>query len=220
MTRPSPLLQAPRNEKDDEAPSRQRSPLTKQRIVEAALTLIGQEGLAACNMRRLAADLDVAPMSIYYHIPSKSDLLEAVCDGALADITLPPDDVSWDEGARIAAYEARRVGRSYPELLQILFDPERPTVKEFSKRCAELCMAMGFSEEDAWTAVRTIGRYVIGSVVADLQQLRSNGFAAGSLAVPHDEWMASENGESLERIFEDGLSAVIAGLGSLRRTTV
>jgi AcrR family transcriptional regulator len=215
MTRNSPLLQAPRRVKDEEA-SRTRSPLTKQRIVEAALNLIGHEGLSACNMRRLAAELDVAPMSIYYHIPSKSDLLEAVCDGALADIQLPPDDGSWEEGARIAAHEARRVGRSYPELLQILFDPERPAVKEFSKRCVELCVNMGFTEDDAWTAVRTIGRYVIGSVVADLQQLRANGFTAGLLALPHDEWVTSENGEPLERFFEDGLSAVIAGLGSLR----
>lgn len=215
MTRPSPLLLAPRREKDDDA-HRQRSPLTKQRIVEAALKLIGEEGLAACNMRRLAADLDVAPMSIYYHIPSKSDLLEAVCDGALADIQLPPDDVSWEEGARSAGHEARRVGRSYPELLQILFDPERPAVKEFSRRCVEMCTARGFTEEDAWTAVRTIGRYVIGSVVADLQQLRANGFTAGSLGVPNDVWMTSDNAESLERFFEDGLSALIDGLGSLR----
>src|ERR1700683_1664026 len=66
-----------------------RAPLTRERIVAVALDLIGHEGLAACNMRRLASDLGVAPMSIYYHVPSKSDLLEAVADRALVDMQWP-----------------------------------------------------------------------------------------------------------------------------------
>jgi len=198
-------------------PARDRPALTKDRIVKAALELIGNEGLAACNMRRLAAELDVAPMSIYYHIPSKAELLEAVADGALADIKLPPDDVPFEEAARIAGYEARRVGRAYPELLQILFDPQRPAVMEFSLRCVEMCSAMGLSEEDGWTAIRTIGRYVIGSVVADLQLLRAQGFTVRSVAAADDEWLSNENAEELERFFEEGLAVVIAGVAQLRR---
>lgn len=214
MSRDGSLLQTERRGTDES--SRHRPALSKERIVKAALDLIGKEGLAACNMRRLASDLDVAPMSIYYHIPSKAELLEAVADGAIADIQLPPDDATFEQGARIAAYEARRVARAYPDLLQILFDPDRPAVMVFSRRCVEMCCRMGFTEIDAWTAIRTIGRYVIGSVVADLQLLRAQGYTSRSLRDANGEWLTTANAGELERFFEDGLAAVIAGLGGLR----
>jgi AcrR family transcriptional regulator len=184
--------------------------------VSVALELIGHEGLGACNMRRLASDLGVAPMSIYYHVPSKSDLLDAVADAAIADIRLPRDDLEWADAARMAGYEARRVARRYPELLQTLFDQSRPAVVEFSQRCIEICMNNGFNHRDSWTAIRTIGRYVIGTVMGDLRELRAHGFTAGTLSVPEDEWLRGPGAESLERSFDRGLSVIIGGLELLR----
>jgi AcrR family transcriptional regulator len=193
-----------------------RAPLTRERIIVAALDLIGHEGLAACNMRRLAADLGVAPMSIYYHVPSKSDLLEAVADRALADIQWPDDDLSWDDAVRVAAFEARRVARRYPELLQSLFDPTRPSVQRLAQRGIEICRRAGFGDGDSWTALRTVVQYTTGAVMTDLQQLRAHGFTAGTLSVPEDEWLASDTGQHLERAFDAGLSVIIGGLSRLR----
>jgi len=192
-----------------------RAPLTRERIIVAALDLIGHEGLAACNMRRLASDLGVAPMSIYYHVPSKSDLLEAVADRALADIHWPEDGLGWEDAVRVGAFEARRVARRYPELLQSLFDPTRPSVQRLAQRSMDICRRAGFREDDAWTALRTIVQYTTGAVMTDLQQLRAHGFTAGTLSVPEDEWLASETGQKLEEAFDGGLSVIIAGISQL-----
>lgn len=193
-----------------------RAPLTRERIIVAALDLIGHEGLAACNMRRLAADLGVAPMSIYYHVPSKSDLLEAVADRALADIQWPDAGLSWEDAVRVGAFEARRVARRYPELLQSLFDPSRPSVSRLAQRSIEMLCRAGFRESDAWTALRTVVQYTTGAVMTDLQQLRAHGFTAGTLSVPEDEWLASDAGQHLEEAFDAGLGVIVAGISRLR----
>jgi AcrR family transcriptional regulator len=205
---------APRDTGQDELGV--RAPLTRERIIVAALDLIGHEGLAACNMRRLAADLGVAPMSIYYHVPSKSDLLEAVADRALADIRWPDEALAWEDAVRMAAFEARRVARRYPELLQTLFDPTRPSAARLAQRGIEICKRAGFDESDSWTALRTVVQYTTGAVMTDLQQLRAHGFTAGTLSVPEDEWLASDAGQHLEEAFDAGLSVIIRGLASLR----
>jgi AcrR family transcriptional regulator len=204
---------APRDSAQDELGV--RAPLTRDRIIVAALDLIGHEGLAACNMRRLAADLGVAPMSIYYHVPSKSDLLEAVADRALADIQWPDPALSWQDAIRVGAFEARRIARRYPELLQSLFDPSRPSVQRLAQRGIEIYQRAGFRESDAWTGLRTIVQYTTGAVMTDLQQLRAAGFTAGTLSVPEDEWLASDTGQSLEEAFDSGLTVIIAGLADL-----
>ena len=59
------------------------------------------------------------------------------------------------------------------------------------------CRKAGFGEEEAWTALRTIVQYTTGAVMTDLQQLRANGFTAGTLSVPEDEWLASDTGDSI-----------------------
>ncbi|HEV2362137.1 MAG TPA: TetR/AcrR family transcriptional regulator C-terminal domain-containing protein [Acidimicrobiales bacterium] len=196
-----------------------RTPLTRERIVAVALELIGHEGLAACNMRRLASDLGVAPMSIYYHVPSKSDLLEAVADRALADMQLPSRSLSWEDEVRVGAFEARRVARRYPELIQSMSDPSRPSVQRLTQRNLEVYRKAGFNGDQAWTAHRTVVQFTTGAVMTDLQHLRAAGFTAGTLSVPEDEWLASDTGEQLEREFDAGLSVIVAGLAALRAGT-
>ena len=82
-----------------------------------------------------------------------------------------------------------------------------------------MCRKAGFSDADAWTAVRTVIQYTTGAVMTDLQQLRAHGFTAGTLSVPEDEWLASETGERLELGFDAGLTVIVAGLERLRDGT-
>ena len=59
-------------------PRHRRTALTRERIVELALEIIDEDGLEAMNMRRLAADAGVKPMSLYHHFPNKRAILDAV----------------------------------------------------------------------------------------------------------------------------------------------
>src|SRR5208337_4377183 len=58
-------------------------PLERERIVQTALELVDRDGLDALSMRRLGAELGVDPMAIYYHIPNKQALLEAIVEAVM-----------------------------------------------------------------------------------------------------------------------------------------
>ncbi|GIE77760.1 GntR family transcriptional regulator [Actinoplanes philippinensis] len=64
--------------------------LTRDRIVAEAVAIAGRDGLAELSMRRIAAGLDVATMSLYRHVPSRDDLILAMIDAALGELRVPP----------------------------------------------------------------------------------------------------------------------------------
>ena len=68
------------------------TPLTRERIVDAALSVVDADGPKALSMRRLGAELGVDPMAIYYHVPNKDALLDAIVEAVMAQIDLSADD--------------------------------------------------------------------------------------------------------------------------------
>lgn len=74
-------------------PPRVRAPrgaLSRERVLEAALSLLEREGEGALSMRRVAAELGSAPMSLYRHVQNKEDLVDGVIGLALEDLTTRP----------------------------------------------------------------------------------------------------------------------------------
>jgi len=74
---------------------RSRGSLTRTEVVDAALALADEQGIEALSMPALARRLKCGVMSIYGHVDSKEDLLEAVAERAFAELPLPqplPDD--------------------------------------------------------------------------------------------------------------------------------
>jgi AcrR family transcriptional regulator len=67
-----------------------RSGLDVDRIVSAAVELADAEGLTAVSMRRLAADLGTAAMTLYGHVPGKGELVDLMLDAVLGE--LYPDE--------------------------------------------------------------------------------------------------------------------------------
>ncbi|MGW5867483.1 TetR/AcrR family transcriptional regulator [Streptomyces sp. NPDC055239] len=93
--------------------SDQPSGLDRERITEATVRLLDEEGLAKFSMRRLAADLNVTAMSVYWYVDTKDDLLELALDAAAGEMVMPdqgsvtPD--RWRETLRELAEEYRRL---------------------------------------------------------------------------------------------------------------
>lgn len=99
----------------------ERSPLTRDRVLTVACGIADADGIDSLTMRRLADDLGVEAMSIYYHLPNKDAILDGLVELVFAEIEresggfAPPPDVTSDAGgawqtalrARILA--ARRV---------------------------------------------------------------------------------------------------------------
>ena len=92
-----------------EPETRQRVPLTRDRILRAAIRISDEEGLDALTMRRLGQELGVQAMSLYNHVANKEDLYEGIVDLAMSEIEVPSPDVDWKAALRqsaISAYQA------------------------------------------------------------------------------------------------------------------
>lgn len=69
--------------------------LTRAGIVDAALTILAEEGLGKVTMRRIAAALDTGAASLYVYVRNTEDLHAQVLDALLGEVKLPPEDGPW-----------------------------------------------------------------------------------------------------------------------------
>ncbi|MBU2667588.1 TetR/AcrR family transcriptional regulator [Actinoplanes bogorensis] len=75
-----------------------KNPLTRPEIVRTALRLVQSEGIDAVSMRRLAAEFDTGPASLYAHVTNKDELLQLMFDEMCGLITIPElDPPRWQE---------------------------------------------------------------------------------------------------------------------------
>ena len=81
-------------ERPEPAERRAPSPLSRERIVAAAMTLADAEGLEAVSLRKVAAALDAGPMRLYRYVGTKEELLELMADAVYAEIP-PPTGSTW-----------------------------------------------------------------------------------------------------------------------------
>ncbi|MGW4437967.1 TetR/AcrR family transcriptional regulator [Streptomyces sp. NPDC004596] len=88
----------------------QPSGLDRERITAAGVRLLDAEGMARFSMRRLAAELNVTAMSLYWYVDTKDDLLELALDAVYGELRLPDpqdDGADWREQLRELAGEYR-----------------------------------------------------------------------------------------------------------------
>lgn len=77
--------------------------LDRDRITAATVRLLDAEGLAKFSMRRLAAELDVTAMSLYWYVDTKDDLLELALDSVYSEMRPPGEDAPWEDRLRALA---------------------------------------------------------------------------------------------------------------------
>ncbi|MFE0421280.1 TetR/AcrR family transcriptional regulator [Streptomyces sp. NPDC058953] len=96
--------------------SGQSAALDRTKIVETAVRLLDAEGAAKFSMRRLAAELDVTAMSVYWYVDNKEDLLEYALDAVYGDLELPDvsDPALWREQLRRLTLEFRTLLVRHP----------------------------------------------------------------------------------------------------------
>src|ERR671931_2088766 len=80
-----------------------RLPLSRERILRAALELADEGGIESLTMRKLGQTLGFEAMSLYNHVASKDDLLDGMIDLVLAETEPPAPDVDWVDGVRASA---------------------------------------------------------------------------------------------------------------------
>jgi AcrR family transcriptional regulator len=84
-----------------------RSPLSKARVLQAAVALADEVGPEAFSMRSLAQELGVVPMALYKHVANKEELLDGMVDIVFGEIELPSADLDWRLAMRNRAMSTR-----------------------------------------------------------------------------------------------------------------
>lgn len=206
-----------------------RIPLTRERILVAALRLIDERGLDELTMRALGAELGVEAMSIYKHVPSKGAVLDGVVELLLAELeTERPSSSEWRAHLTDLARRFRAVSLAHPSAFPLL---RRRSLSAYvvgramAEAALETMIAGGFTRDDAIAALRTVVRFTLGFALSDPREGVASGGPQSGAAVPGaDEYplvsalmRAVTDPEGEERLFEFGLAAVIRGLDPVAR---
>src|SRR5438067_5769368 len=143
------------------------APADHERIVAAARALIEAGGVEALSMRKLAAEVGVAPTAIYWHVGSREDLLNAVLDSMIAD--LPPIAVRGSTPRGRLASVARSIrdqARATTPAQQLAAEVGRTAELSFPGQVAltREMQAAGISGSDAAQAVRAV-LFLVGGFI-------------------------------------------------------
>jgi len=142
-----------------------RGGLSTQAIVDTAIALADVDGLDAVSIRRVAAVLDVRPMSLYTHIVSKDELLALMANEllgiALVEQPLPDD---WREALTLTSRKLFRTFASHPWLLALLARRPRPgpSAARHAKQLSSAVRGLGLPDDDMWTLISIVNDYIIG----------------------------------------------------------
>jgi AcrR family transcriptional regulator len=150
-----------------------RARLSRDSIVAAAVRLIEAEGEAAASMRRISAELGVAAMSLYNHVPNKAALMDAIGEYVRAQIELPTDPrLSWEERAREMMRAFRAVVERYPRCVELMMAraPSSLVGLDPLEYALEMAEQAGFSGRDALRVVRAFTAYAIGAATTAAQR--------------------------------------------------
>ena len=91
-----------------------RSPLSRERVLETAVTFADRHGLESLSMRKLADELSVAAMSLYYYVPNKVELIDGMIDIVFSEIELPSPEDEWKTAMRKRAVSTREALARHP----------------------------------------------------------------------------------------------------------
>jgi AcrR family transcriptional regulator len=142
----------------------QRTGLTRDRILVGAIELVDEIGIEAFTIRRLAAALDVKPMTIYHYVPSKEQIIDGMVDIVFSEIELPAGGVDWQTAIGDRCRSAREVlGRHpwAPPLMESRSDPGLATLRHHDAVLG--CFRRGgFSLELTAHAYAIVDSYVYG----------------------------------------------------------
>jgi AcrR family transcriptional regulator len=215
------------------APStKARTPLSRERVLRAAVTVADKSGLESVTMRNVGDKLHVEAMSLYNHVANKNDMLDGIVDMVFGEISLPAARAPWKSAMRkraTSAHDALLRHPWAPSLMQSRTKPGPATMRHHDSVLATLRNA-GFSLVMAAHAFSVIDAYVYGFALQQinipLQSREQTAEVGDSIlrqlagAYPHLAEMITKHamrpGYDYAKEFEFGLDLILDGLERLR----
>ena len=172
-----------------------RPPLSRERVLRAALDLADESGLDALTMRELGTRLGVEAMSLYNHVANKDDVLDGILDLVVSEIDLPSGDVDWRLAMRRRAASARAAFGRHPWASALIDSRESsgPGRMHYFDWVIGTLRRSGFSVELAVHAFSLIDSYIYGFGRQQLNMAAGEGTAEESAeailsAIPANEF--------------------------------
>jgi AcrR family transcriptional regulator len=160
-----------------------RPPLSRDRVLEAAVARADQDGLEAFSMRGLAQELGVVPMALYKHVANKDELLDGMVDIVFGEIENPAIGGDWRSQMRRRALSAREALKRHGWAIGIM-ETQTPGPANLANHNAVMgCLReAGFSFEAAVHAYSVQDAYIYGFALQEktlgLETAQSAGKAA------------------------------------------
>jgi AcrR family transcriptional regulator len=142
----------------------QRIPLSRERILSAAVGLADRDGVESLSMRRLASELGVVPMALYKHVANKEELLDGMLDIVVADFDAPRADLPWKEAVRERILSAREALLRHPWASRVMETRTEPTpvVMAYMDSMIAMFRDGGFTIDLTHHAMHAMGSRLMG----------------------------------------------------------
>jgi AcrR family transcriptional regulator len=203
-----------------------RPPLDRERIVATGLTIVDTDGAEALTVRRLADALGVSPMSIYWHVTDKAELLRLIGEAVLDEVEIPPPAGDWRKQLHDIHRSMLGTVLRHPNTVDILIGRARFGAAGLTlfERILSILLGAGFSPEAAFDAYQSLYLFTLGfSAVSGRNPEFREGQRQGLLymrSLPKDRFPSIRTvapvigGRSPGEQLEIGLDVVIEGIAA------
>jgi AcrR family transcriptional regulator len=214
--------------------SEPRLPLSRDRILRAALALADESGIEALTMRKLGRTLGFEAMSLYNHVANKNDLLDGILDLVLEESEMPSPAGDWAAAVRSSAISVHRALRRHPWACNLLVAPAhiRPARLRYMDALLGRLREAGFSAETTYHAYHVLDAHIFGFSLWQTTHTFNAAQTANLVAefermIPaaefpylheHGEQHLSEGPLHDVSAFELGLDLIVDGLEKIRGT--
>ena len=187
-----------------------RIPLTKERVLRAAVALADREGVASLSMRKLAKELGVEAMSLYHHVANKNALLDGMVDHVFSEVQLPAGEQDWKAAMRQRAVSARAALRRHPWAIALMESRSTPGPANLRHHDAVIgCLRQaGFSVALTAHAYSILDAYIYGFALQDASLPFDTPEETAELATRHILQPGYDYGDE----YEFGLNLILDGL--------
>jgi AcrR family transcriptional regulator len=148
-----------------------RLPMSRERVLEAAIALADESGIESLTMRRLAQELGVEAMTLYYYVANKEDILNAIVDMVLSEFELPSSETDWKAAIRKTAISAHDVLVRHPWAASLMLSSTGASAARWRYMNAILgCLReAGFSPDLTDHAYHALDSHITGFTLWEVQ---------------------------------------------------
>lgn len=207
-----------------------RVPLSRDRVLRAAISIADEGGLEALSMRRLAQDLGVEAMSVYYYVANKDEILDGILNFVISEFELAVGGPDWKAAVRRSAISAHDVLMRHPWACNLMMSVRRvaPARMRYMESLLHTLREAGFSANMTHHAYHALDSHIIGSTLweagyssnKDLEDVAKTFVAKTVKEYPYLAEHAEQHMTRSKRKdvpeFEFGLDLILDGLEKIR----